>query len=534
MVHLGDNLTRQISLVAIGSLLVLSAYFIISSYRLHLSFKEKDQLGSLAAVVNTLQAHIDGDAYQELIRTFPIKDRIDVHHPIYQQVHHQLRKAHLDNQLESPVYLLTWDSEAGNFFFGVTSETTPNYRHRYRQYPQQLHDNYAKGGILNRYTTEHGDWLSAFAPIKNKRGETVAILQTDSPFRSFRAAALQSLFTNTIISILIVLLFMYFIKKYLRRVVGLVKEKEIAEQKAEIKARFLSTMSHEIRTPMNAVIGLTNILLEESPRKDQENNLHTLKFSADLLLALINDILDYSKLEAGKISFENIDIDLSSLVDNICKSMQVQAEKKQLPLIVDIAPDVPRYIIGDAVRLSQILTNLVSNAIKFTKKGRVCIRLTAKSVTHHQATIRFEVEDTGIGISKSKFETIFQSFSQADTATTRKFGGTGLGLSITKRLLELQNSQIQLLSTPGKGSTFFFDLKVPIGQSIASPANRKTLLPKEEIYFDGNPILLVEDNKINIMVALKFLKKWGFQVDVAEKRQGSPRKKLNKTITNWC
>lgn len=312
----------------------------------------------------------------------------------------------------------------------------------------------------------------------------------------------------------------YLIRNYTQRVVRLIKEKELAEQKAAIKAKFLSTMSHEIRTPMNAVIGLTNIMLDEAPREDQKENLKTLKFSADLLLALINDVLDYSKLEAGEISFEEVEFDLHQLVHNIGNSMKVQTDKKQLPLEINISPDVPKYIINDSVRLSQVLTNLSGNAIKFTEKGKVAINLNLMSLENGKATIRFAVSDTGIGIPADKFETIFQSFSQADTATTRKFGGTGLGLSITKRMLELQDSRVQLESEVGKGSTFFFDLIVPVAEGALSMKSASSNLPiPERIQFEGNRILLVEDNKINIMVALKFLKKWGLSIDVAENGQ---------------
>ncbi|MFK7806450.1 MAG: response regulator [Saprospiraceae bacterium] len=306
----------------------------------------------------------------------------------------------------------------------------------------------------------------------------------------------------------------------MNRVIHLIKEKELAEQKAEIKSKFLSTMSHEIRTPMNAVIGLTNVMLDEKPREDQKENLTTLKFSADLLLALINDVLDYSKLEAGEIHFEKIDFDLHQLVQNIGNSLRVQAEKKQLPLEINIASDVPRFVVNDSVRMSQIITNLAGNAIKFTDKGKVSIDLSLLKKTAHTVIIRFAIRDTGIGISKDKFETIFKSFSQADAATTRKFGGTGLGLSITKRMLELQESEIQLESELGEGSTFFFDLKMPLGKATKKYADKPSPIAiPSDIQFENNSVLLVEDNKINIMVAMKFLKKWGLNVDVAENGQ---------------
>jgi len=515
-----NNLTKRISYVTIGSLLFLSAYFIYTSYCLHLKFKQEDKLNQLAAVVKTLSLQLDGNAYEKLIRKYKSKENIDTTDPLYQEFHTLLKEVYQTTGLESPIYLLTFDEQLKQFSFGVSSSQSSIYGNIYKDYPEDLELNYIVGGKINRYQTKRGQWLSAFTPIKNNKGETIAVLQADSPFCEFRSAAFEGLLQNTMISCLVVLLFIYTIRNYMQRVLHLIKEKELAEEKAEIKAKFLSTMSHEIRTPMNAVIGLTNIMLDENPREDQKDNLKTLKFSADLLLALINDVLDYSKLEAGEIHFEKIDFNLHQLVNNVSNTLKVQAEKKQLPLEVNIAPDVPEYIVNDSVRLSQIITNLAGNAIKFTDKGKVSINLNLLEINNNTATIRFAIKDTGIGIPADKFDTIFQSFSQADSATTRKFGGTGLGLSITKRMLELQDSTIQLESELGKGSTFFFDLVMPIGQqkAIKKGIDPNTPVPSD-VQFDGNHILLVEDNKINVMVAMKFLKKWGLKVDVAENGQ---------------
>ncbi len=314
----------------------------------------------------------------------------------------------------------------------------------------------------------------------------------------------------------IVVMMHYFLRQYLRKVVRLMRDKEMAEHQAEIKTKFLSTMSHEIRTPMNGVIGLSNILLTENPREDQVQNLRTLKFSADLLLALINDILDYSKLEAGKISFEKIDFNLHHLVKNIISSLQITDKAQGLELIANIEDNVPKFVVGDPVRLSQILTNLVGNAIKFTKEGHVKVTL---KLGNNSNNIRFEIEDTGIGISKEKYNDIFQSFSQADTATTRKYGGTGLGLSITKKLLELQGSRIHVESEVNKGSVFFFNLNLPTGKENKQDTETNEEAFNPNVNFDGAPILLVEDNRINVMVAKKFLTKWGLKVDVAENGQ---------------
>lgn len=329
--------------------------------------------------------------------------------------------------------------------------------------------------------------------------------------------ALQLLIRNTILSTVFIFIFSITINRLFKRIEDLILEKENAEYKAAIKTQFLSTMSHEIRTPMNAVIGLSNILLHENPRRGQVENLETLKFSADLLLSLINDILDYSKIEAGKISIEHYEFELHSVLNSIRNTQNIKAREKKINLGLSIDPDVPQKVVGDQVRLSQILTNLVGNAIKFTEQGSVDINIKLIQKTEDISTIRFAIKDTGIGISKDKFDQIFVSFSQAEANTTRKFGGTGLGLSITKRLLELQNSEIQLESELEKGSTFYFDL-------MFDTVEQKEVIEKSVAKvnftsfdnFDGQSVLLVEDNKINVMVAKKFLVKWGLNIDVAE------------------
>ena len=323
------------------------------------------------------------------------------------------------------------------------------------------------------------------------------------------------LLRNSLISITVIVIISFLLKRYLNRVTQIMRAKKKAEHTALIKAKFLSTMSHEIRTPMNAVIGLTNILMQENPRTDQVENLNTLKFSADLLLSLINDILDFSKIEAGKITFESYDFDLHKLINNIRNSMRTKSEEKNLKFETSIDQGIPVMIKGDQVRLSQILTNLTANALKFTNEGEVLIDLQLISKDEDNTTIRFSVKDTGIGIDEHKFEKIFQSFSQADTDTTRKFGGTGLGLSITKKLLDLQGSNINLESELGKGSNFFFDLTFQTAEQLQSTAKEE--IPASDFgSFKGTKILLVEDNKINILVAKKFLNKWNLNIDTAE------------------
>ena len=297
---------------------------------------------------------------------------------------------------------------------------------------------------------------------------------------------------------------------------ALIEAKENALQTALTKTNFLSTMSHEIRTPMNAVIGLTNLLLQESPRKDQIENLKTLKFSGENLLVLIDDILDYNKIQAGKLNIEQTEFSLNEVIHNINKSLNMRAYDKKISLHIVTESGFPNIIIGDPTRLSQVLLNLIGNAIKFTESGKVTLTITSKQDTDERWAINFAIEDTGIGIHKDKIDTIFDNFTQSDTNTTRKFGGTGLGLAITRQLLELQGSSIQVKSILGKGSIFSFTLQFETSsESSITAGNTPDDLDLIE-HFEPVNVLLVEDSLVNQMVATKFLTKWGLTVDIAE------------------
>jgi len=290
-------------------------------------------------------------------------------------------------------------------------------------------------------------------------------------------------------------------------------EKEVAEATAKARSEFLSTMSHEIRTPMNAVIGMSHILLQDNPSEAQVPNLKILKFSAENLLSLINDILDYNKLESGKLNFEQTNFNLNDTVNSITHSLKSKIRENNNQIVVNINEDVPQNVIGDPTRLAQVLNNLLSNASKFTENGTVTLDINLQKEEEKHILLDFAVTDTGIGIPEDKLEHIFESFTQACSSTTRKFGGTGLGLAIIKKILEHQDSQINVKSTVGEGSTFYFTIRLEKGTAqeasvIEERADLKSL--------KGTKVLLVEDNKINQLIANRFLAKWDISYDVAD------------------
>ncbi len=295
------------------------------------------------------------------------------------------------------------------------------------------------------------------------------------------------------------------------------KEKETLANRA--KDDFLSTMSHEIRTPLNAVIGISHLLLLENPRPEQLENLQTLKYSSEHLLGLVNDILDFNKISSGSLDLENIEFNVTHLLNGIQGIFNNKAKAKNIRFSIKKDNLLPEILIGDSMRISQILTNLVSNALKFTEKGRVTLDLEITAETDETCLLEIFVKDTGIGIPLNKQNTIFQSFAQANTDTTRIYGGTGLGLAICRQLLELMGSALHVDSEEGKGSTFSFLLQLNKGNKnskLASNIEHDLLERNDAPNLVGVKILVAEDNKVNIMVIKKFLSKWHVDYDIAE------------------
>lgn len=292
--------------------------------------------------------------------------------------------------------------------------------------------------------------------------------------------------------------------------------KHKAEEASRKKGQFLSTMTHEIRTPLHAVTGIAHLLIRENPNPEQLEYLEMLRFSADNLMVLINDILDFNKIEAGKIELEETTFNLIELIHGIQQSLAYKAREKNVGLGHIIKGDIPPAIVGDPVRISQILNNLIGNAIKFTEKGEVTIKVQATGENDKFIDLDFEVADTGIGIPKDKLYTIFDSFTQASSDTTRKFGGSGLGLTITRQLLKLMGSEIEVNSEEGKGSVFNFTLHLEKSEEQRSKSGQTLQLESEGVYERAIHLLMVEDNEINRVIAGQILRKWSIEIDYAE------------------
>jgi signal transduction histidine kinase len=297
----------------------------------------------------------------------------------------------------------------------------------------------------------------------------------------------------------------------------LIKAKELAEQAKRGKENFLATMSHEIRTPVNSIIGITKLLQLTDLNEEQQEMVNLLEVSSNSLSGVINDILDLSKIESGKFKIVRGITQIRSICNDVLSIMKFKAKEKGIDLILEIETDVPDAVIADSLRLNQILTNLISNAIKFTIEGSVTLKVEARERTEIDCMLKFLVIDTGIGIAKSNIDKIFESFEQAEDSTTLKFGGTGLGLSIVKQLAALKNGVLEVSSEESKGSTFSFSNRYELPQvnitPVEVPANNRLKS------LDGIKILVAEDNAINQFLILRILKSWNTQADIVENGQ---------------
>jgi signal transduction histidine kinase/CheY-like chemotaxis protein len=295
-------------------------------------------------------------------------------------------------------------------------------------------------------------------------------------------------------------------------------ELEIAKEKAErasnARSEFLSTVSHELRTPLNAINGITHLLLEEKPKKSQMHYLLSLKFSGGYLTKFINEILEINKIDSEKAEIEYITFNLKQLLEDIQNSLKEIAFINKNDFKLEIDRNIPDYLIGDPTKLSQIMMNLINNALKFTKNGTITVIVKLSSLENQTASLYFEVKDTGIGIPEEKLETVFDSFSQGSIEVNRKYGGTGLGLTIVKKLIKILGGDINLKSTVGVGSTFSFQLQFEIAPLLLKPVEKTKTY--NDTSLNNKKILLVEDNKINQMITKKMLRNKGISCQIIE------------------
>lgn len=322
----------------------------------------------------------------------------------------------------------------------------------------------------------------------------------------------------------------YFFKAFNRNIITLTDTKnqlnhinerleltvEEIKKLSNTRMSFLSTMSHELRTPLNGVVGLTNVLLMQDPRKDQEETLSVLKFSAENLLSLVTDILDFNKLESDAVELEKIPFSISELIENIYGSIRLKASEKNLAFQVEVADRLKSvHLVGDPTRLTQVLLNLLNNAIKFTEKGSVKLVCSLISASDTSFKIRFVIEDTGIGIAENRQKEVFEEFVQASSSTNRNYGGTGLGLAIVRRVLKLHQSVVEVESEVGKGTKFIFDISYDYQNKIDENVRQENTADVTGS-LSAMRILVAEDNAVNVMVIKKTLNRLGIHPAIAE------------------
>ncbi len=349
--------------------------------------------------------------------------------------------------------------------------------------------------------------ITTLTPVIGPDGKIERIIAIDSDISERKKVEEDLILSNRIAE--------HSLRKGNKALTDLLRAKKELEESMSVKEQFLAKMSHEIRTPMNAIVGLSEIMIEGNLTHEQQECMDAIMLSSHNLLSIINDILDFSRLSSGKVELESIPFKPSEVIEGVLSTVGFTAIRKGITLSVNADPTkLPEYVLGDSLRLRQILLNLVSNSIKFTETGRVTVTEELIAQENEKATLRFVVEDTGIGIPEDRISTIFDSFTQASNETSRKYGGSGLGLTIVKQLAELHEGSVSVNSTLGKGSSFVVTLQYEVATGIEHRAEEPHS-PEQEKSLDGMRILLAEDNEMNQMLARRVFEKWNFELDIA-------------------
>jgi two-component system, sensor histidine kinase and response regulator len=414
--------------------------------------------------------------------------------------YHQILESALDAfvGMDTSGLITDWNAQAETTFGWLRSEATGQML-SHMIIPDRYRDAHERG--LRHFL------VSGEGPMLNKRIEITALRRDGSEF--LVELAIYAISGGG------TLRFAAFVRDITERKRSeqeLLTAKEAAEQSNQAKSEFLANMSHEIRTPLNGIMGMTELALDTELTPEQREYLDTVKMSADSLRSVINDILDFSKIEAGKIDLEVIDFNFRDCLGLTLKTLALRADEKALELLCEVAPEVPEIVRGDSNRLRQVVFNLVGNAIKFTDKGEVALTVQIEAEDGQDCILRFTVSDTGVGIPKDKHESIFDSFSQADTSTTRKYGGTGLGLTISTRLVAMMGGKIWVESEPGRGSKFQFTVR--LGAGDAQEIKVAIVGPPELLR--GVKVLVVDDNRTNQRILDGMLGRWEMKPTLVE------------------
>lgn len=435
--------------------ILISAFLITQSYRQQVELVEQRELAKLEGIAVTLSLMVNGDEHQELIARYAEMDAIQRNDQdsTYLAMHNLLRNAQEAHRIENTIYTMVYDESKDKFCYGVASSDTPFWKHAYRDYPDEMLENYTRGGKLSMYEDSNGVWLSAFHPIRNANYETVGILQVDEKFDEFIEHANQSALKNALLSLAIALVIMVIFFFILRSILNQQKQLQLEKEELEtLRRELLANVSHDLRTPLSSVQGYleTALLMGDADRERRTRYLETALQSAEKLRYLIDELFDLSKLESRDRKPNLETFSLAELATDVAKNLRIQASKKNIQLKEDISPNlVP--VCADLALIDRVLQNVIGNAIKFTPDGGT-ITLKLEEVNEE---VCIHIIDSGSGIAPEELETVFERFN---TGTGGEKKGSGLGLAIVKSILEAHNAPYKMESKLGEGTHFLFCL----------------------------------------------------------------------------